>query len=61
MRLGDDAEYRPSSDEISERAYRCWHERGCPHGSPEVDWERAVQELREERRRRRENYTAASA
>lgn len=35
--------------QISERAYRCWHERGCPHGSPEVDWDRAERELREER------------
>ena len=36
-------------EEISERAYRCWHRRGCPHGSPEVDWESAVEELRAER------------
>lgn len=36
-------------DEISERAYHCWHQRGCPHGSPEVDWELAVEQLRLER------------
>lgn len=36
----------PSDEEISRRAYECWHERGCPHGSPEVDWHRAVEELR---------------
>jgi hypothetical protein len=44
--------------EIARRAYRCWHERGCPHGSPEVDWHRAERELREERRRK---SAAASA
>ena len=26
---------------ISELAYSLWQERGCPHGSPEVDWFRA--------------------
>jgi hypothetical protein len=36
-------------DELSSHAYRCWQERGCPEGSPEVDWERAQQELRERR------------
>ena len=45
--------------EIAARAYSCWHERGCPHGSPEVDWSRAEEELRQERRRNRS--TAASA
>jgi hypothetical protein len=27
-------------------AYRYWQERGCPIGSPEVDWFHAEQELR---------------
>lgn len=49
----------PTSDEISARAYRCWHERGCPEGSPEVDWQRAEEELRRERERQK--FTAASA
>lgn len=40
----------PSYDEIAQRAYHCWHERGCPDGSPEVDWTRAEEELRSERR-----------
>ncbi len=35
-----------SYDEIASHAYRCWHERGCPEGSPEEDWQRAEQELR---------------
>jgi hypothetical protein len=26
-------------------AYRFWQERGCPTGSPEVDWLRAEKEL----------------
>lgn len=39
----------PTTDEIAHRAYRCWHERGCPEGSPEVDWCRAEEELRAER------------
>jgi hypothetical protein len=60
IRLDEASEYRPTTDEISERAFRCWHERGCPHGSPEIDWQRAEQELREERRRSH-NYSSASA
>jgi hypothetical protein len=47
----------PTRDEIAARAYRCWHERGCPEGTPEEDWHRAEQELRRERQR----STAASA
>lgn len=39
----------PTSEEIAARAHRCWHERGCPHGSPEIDWHRAEEELRRER------------
>jgi Protein of unknown function (DUF2934) len=30
-------------------AYRFWVERGCPIGSPEVDWERAEQAVSESR------------
>ena len=26
-------------------AYRFWHERGCPDGSPETDWFRAEEHL----------------
>ena len=32
-------------DDIATRAYYCWRERGCPEGSPHVDWERAEDEL----------------
>jgi hypothetical protein len=47
-----------SHDEIAAHAYRCWHERGCPQGSPEEDWHRAERELRE---RRAEKSFSASA
>jgi hypothetical protein len=32
--------------EISALAYELWIQRGCPIGSPEVDWFRAEEELR---------------
>jgi hypothetical protein len=32
--------------EISAVAYELWIQRGCPLGSPEVDWFRAEEELR---------------
>lgn len=52
-------DYTPTHEEVAARAYQCWRGRGCPEGSPEVDWNRACQELREERRVRRS--AAASA
>ena len=42
-----DAGYQTTRSEIEKRAYECWHERGCPEGSPEIDWERAEREVRE--------------
>jgi hypothetical protein len=42
-------DYSYSSEEIAAHAYRCWNERGCPEGSPEVDWRRAEEELRSRR------------
>jgi Protein of unknown function (DUF2934) len=38
-----------SRDEISARAYHRWHQRGCPDGSPEVDWHAAEDELKTRR------------
>jgi hypothetical protein len=35
----------PESD-IAPVAYALWEKRGCPEGSPEEDWFRAVQEVR---------------
>ena len=32
IRAGDD------DAAIAELAYQLWHERGCPIGSPEIDW-----------------------
>ena len=32
-------------DQISRIAYRLWQERGCPVGSPEVDWLRAESQV----------------
>ncbi len=31
--------------EIAKLAHHLWQARGCPDGSPEVDWYRAVEEL----------------
>ncbi len=36
----------PTQEEIRERAYYLWEQRGRPIGSPATDWERAEQELR---------------
>jgi anti-anti-sigma factor len=33
-------------DEIAARAYELWQARGCPDGSPEVDWLQAEEVLR---------------
>lgn len=49
---GPDLSPELSREEIMARAYRCWHERGCPEGSPDVDWTRAEQELQTERQRK---------
>jgi hypothetical protein len=31
---------------IKELAYEYWEERGCPIGSPEIDWYKAEQRMR---------------
>jgi hypothetical protein len=35
----------PTYDDLCQSAYRFWEERGCPQGSPEVDWQLAEHEL----------------
>ena len=35
----------PTPDEIAALAYELWQQRGCPEGSPDVDWLRAEAEL----------------
>ena len=32
-------------DQIAALAYRLWQERGCPEGSPEIDWFDAEQQM----------------
>ncbi len=54
----DTGSHTLSYDEIAAHAYRCWHERGCPEGSPEHDWQRAEQELRERRAQKVSTATA---
>jgi hypothetical protein len=34
-----------SREEIALRAFELWKERGCPAGSPEIDWNEAEQDL----------------
>jgi hypothetical protein len=36
---------RMTHEDVATRAYYCWQERGCPDGSPDVDWRRAEEEL----------------
>ena len=38
-------EQTPTHDDLCKTAYRFWQERGCPDGSPEVDWQRAEEAL----------------
>jgi len=33
------------SSSIAALAYQLWHARGCPDGSPEIDWFQAEREL----------------
>lgn len=51
----------PTDDEIAKLAHQYWIERGRPAGSPEVDWDRARQELLEQHRKRAMSTIAASA
>jgi hypothetical protein len=34
-----------SREEVALRAFELWQERGCPIGSPEIDWKEAEQDL----------------
>ncbi|MGA3095800.1 MAG: DUF2934 domain-containing protein [Bryobacteraceae bacterium] len=36
----------PKEQDVAAFAHRLWQERGCPEGSPEEDWFRAVEALR---------------
>ena len=39
--------YPPTDSEIAARAYEYWQQRGSAHGSPELDWFRAEQDLQQ--------------
>jgi hypothetical protein len=39
------AQAEPTHEQIAPLAYALWQERGCPHGSPEMDWLKAEQLL----------------
>jgi len=43
--LTSDAEPQFDHGKVATLAYQLWHERGCPEGSPEVDWFQAQQQL----------------
>jgi hypothetical protein len=47
VRLSDPVEewHIADSSSIAALAYQLWHARGCPDGSPDVDWFQAEQEL----------------
>ena len=38
--------HAPGEQDIAAHAYGLWQRRGCPEGSPERDWFRAVEEIR---------------
>ena len=40
----------PDYESIEALAYQRWLNRGCPVGSPEIDWNRAEEELRNSER-----------
>jgi hypothetical protein len=35
----------PKQKSVAELAYKLWQVRGCPHGSPEIDWHDAQRQL----------------
>jgi hypothetical protein len=44
------AQYDPMEEKaIAQLAYEYWTQRGCPFGSPEVDWYRAEREIKKHR------------
>jgi len=45
--VGSEAEHSIDPHLIERRAYILWEARGCPIGTPEVDWLRAERELSE--------------
>jgi hypothetical protein len=50
----------PRHDEIEFLAFELWQERGAPHGTPEVDWFQAEDELKKECEHGSEALTAVA-
>ena len=46
------AAQNPDSSAVALLAYEFWQARGCPEGSPEIDWFRAEQKLAEQSAKR---------
>lgn len=44
--LSEVATVSPNYDNVAALAYELWLGRGCPIGSPEVDWSHAEEELK---------------
>jgi hypothetical protein len=60
--LGTDSDLGSSRPEdIQLLAYQFWQERGCPFGTPRVDWLRAEDECREKRRNAAEESALLAA
>ena len=46
----EDADRRPLHEQIAALAHKLWRERGCPAGSPEEDWFKAEQRIKQRRK-----------
>jgi Protein of unknown function (DUF2934) len=46
----EDTDNRSLNEQIAALAHALWRERGCPEGSPEEDWFRAEQGIKEQAR-----------
>lgn len=46
--VGDPIATHSSRDRVAMLAYQLWEQRGCPHGSPEIDWFEAEQLIAEQ-------------
>ena len=45
VKLSPQPETHDFHEQVAILAYHLWQERGCPEGSPEVDWLQAEQQL----------------
>ncbi len=49
-----------NSQDIAALAYQLWEARGCPYGSPDVDWFEAEQQLQDRARQAPDSQQAVS-